>query len=157
MKLEEEIGALLRARKLTLGAVESATGGLISHLITNVPGSSDYYRGSVTSYSNEIKLRIIGVRESTLRVHGAVSKQVAREMAAGGQKLLNVDICIADTGIAGPGGATFDKPVGLFFLALANHKNVVIRNHVFNGNREENKEAAAQAALQMVKDYLLSV
>src|SRR5512136_529305 len=102
--LEQEIGELLRQKGLKLGVVESATGGLISHRITNVPGSSDYYKGSVTSYSNEAKMNIVGVKKSTLDKYGAVSHQVAEEMAAGGKKLLNVDICVADTGIAGPGG-----------------------------------------------------
>ena len=82
MGLAEDVGRLLREKGLTLGAVESATGGLISHLITNVPGSSDYYKGSVTAYSNEIKMRVVGVREDTLKQHGAVSSQVADEMAA---------------------------------------------------------------------------
>jgi len=92
---EHEIGELLRRKGLTLGTVESATGGLISHLITNVPGSSDYFNGSVTSYSNEVKTDIIGVRAEILEKYGAVSSQVAEEMASGGRKLLAVDICIA--------------------------------------------------------------
>ena len=90
--VEYEIGELLKSRGLTLGVVESATGGLISHRLTNVPGSSDYYQGSVTSYSNEIKMKLIGVRAETLEKYGAVSHQVAEEMASGGRRLLNVDI-----------------------------------------------------------------
>src|SRR5512137_537924 len=121
MTIEEEIGDLLRRSGLTLGAVESATGGLISHRITNVAGSSDYYQGSITSYSNEIKIKLVGVKAETLKQYGAVSPQVAEEMAAGGRQALNTDICIADTGIAGPGGATETKPAGLFYLGLA-HK-----------------------------------
>jgi nicotinamide-nucleotide amidase len=100
--LEQEIGDLLRQKALTLGVVESATGGLISHRITNIPGSSDYYKGSVTSYSNEIKIKVVGVKEDTINKYGAVSPQTAEEMAQGGRKVLNVDICLADTGIAGP-------------------------------------------------------
>ena len=100
--LEKEIGDLLRQKGLTLGTVESATGGLISHLITNVPGSSDYYKGSITAYSNEIKVKVVGVKEGTINEYGAVSHQVAEEMAQGGKKVLAVDICLADTGIAGP-------------------------------------------------------
>jgi len=155
--LEEEIGVLLREKRLTLGAVESATGGLISHAITNVEGSSDYYKGSVTSYSNEIKTRVVGVSEETLNRYGAVSRQVAEEMAAGGRKLLGVDICVADTGIAGPGGGTPGKPVGLFYLGLAVKDGVQSQEHIFYGEREQNKHSAAQAALTWVRDYLLGL
>ena len=119
LSIEEEIGNLLRQKKLTLGTVESGTGGLISHTITNVSGSSDYYKGSVISYSNEAKIKIVGVKTETIEKYGAVSSQVAEQMAEGGRKLLNVDICIADTGIAGPTGATPNKPVGLFYLGLS--------------------------------------
>ena len=100
-----EIIAIMREKKLTLGTVESATGGLIAHLITNIPGSSDVFQGSIVSYSNEIKMKIVGVKKTTLEKYGAVSSPVAAEMAAGGRKTLGVDICVADTGIAGPGGA----------------------------------------------------
>jgi nicotinamide-nucleotide amidase len=152
--LESEIGELLRRRGLTLGAVESATGGLISHLVTNVPGSSDYYKGSVTSYSNEVKVAVIGVKRETLEKYGAVSPQVAEEMALGGRRLLGVDICVADTGIAGPGGETPGKAVGLFYLGLAHRGGVSSRRHEFHGSREENKRAAAEAALEWVREHL---
>jgi PncC family amidohydrolase len=155
--LEEEIGKRLRQKRLTLGSVESATGGLISHLVTNVPGSSDYYKGSVTSYSNEVKAGVIGVKESTLAKYGAVSHQVAEEMADGGRKLLKVDICVADTGIAGPGGETPGKPVGLFYLGLASKAGVYSRRHEFSGDRGENKSQAAEAALKWVLEYLESL
>ena len=91
--VEHEIRELLRQRGLTLGAVESATGGLISHLITNVPGISEYYKGSVTSYSNEVKMNVIGVKRETLAKYGAVSPQVAEEMAAGGRRLKTPSRC----------------------------------------------------------------
>ena len=145
--LEEEIGDLLRRKGLTLGVVESATGGLISHLITNVPGSSDYYRGSVTAYSNETKINVVGVKRDTIEKYGAVSPQAAEEMALGGRKKLGADICLADTGIAGPSGATPDKPVGLFYLGLAHRGGVSSRKHIFQGDREQNKWSAAEAAL----------
>jgi len=154
---EHEIGELLRRKGLTLGTVESATGGLISHLITNVPGSSDYFNGSVTSYSNEVKTDIIGVRAEILEKYGAVSSQVAEEMASGGRKLLAVDICIADTGIAGPGGATPGKAVGLFYLGLAHKGGVLSRKHEFHGSREENKKSAAEAALRWLREYLTGI
>lgn len=152
--IEQEIGALLRQKGMTLGAVESATGGLISHRITNVPGSSDYYKGSVTAYSNEAKVRIVGVNEATIDQHGAVSAQVAEEMAEGGRKLLAVDVCLADTGVAGPDGATEEKPVGLFYLGLSIKDKTYSRQHNFAGNREQNKQDAAEAALQWLKEYL---
>lgn len=152
--LEQEVGDLLRQKGLTLGVVESATGGLISHLITNVPGSSDYYKGSVTSYSNETKVELVGVNEDTLKQYGAVSGQVAEEMAEGGRKALKVDICVADTGIAGPEGATPGKPVGLFYLGLSHQAGTYSRKHVFHGDREQNKRSAAEAALNWLKEYL---
>ena len=150
----QEIIDIMREQKLKLGVIESATGGLISHLITNVPGSSDIYQGGITSYSNDIKMKIIGVKESTLQKYGAVSSQVVKEMAKGGRKVLGVDICIADTGIAGPGGATAGKPVGLFYIGLAHKDGTFSRKHIFKGTREENRQQAAQAALEWVKDYL---
>ncbi len=152
--LETEIGELLRRRGLTLGTVESATGGLISDLITNVPGSSDYYKGSVIAYCNEVKTAVVGVKPETLEKYGSVSPQVAEEMAAGGRRLLGVDICIADTGIAGPGGETPGKEVGLFYLGLAHAGGVSSRKHEFHGSREENKRSAAEAALEWLKEWL---
>ena len=154
--LEYEIGDLLRQKGLTLGVVESATGGLISHLITNVPGSSDFYKGSVTSYANETKINVVGVKAETLEKYGAVSPQVAEEMAAGGRKLLAADICLADTGIAGPGGATPAKAVGLFYIGMANKDGVFSRKHDFRGNREQNKRSAAVVALGWLREYLVS-
>ena len=157
MSLEQEIGNLLRQKGLNLGVVESASGGLVSHRITNVPGSSDYYKGSVTAYSNEVKIKVVGVREATINRYGAVSPEVAEEMAQGGRKVLAVDICLADTGIAGPSGATPGKPVGLFYLGLSHQGGTFSREHNFQGNREQNKHSAAEAALGWLKEYLLSL
>jgi len=154
MSLEQEIGALLRQKGLTLGIVESATGGLLSHRITNIAGSSDYYKGSVTAYSNQVKIGVVGVKEDTLNQYGAVSPQIAEEMALGGRKILSADICIADTGIAGPGGASPEKPVGLFYLGLSHGERTFSREHNFKGDREQNKQSAAEAALQWLKEYL---
>jgi len=155
--LEQEIGSLLRQKGLTLGVVESATGGLISHLITNVPGSSDYYKGSVTAYSNETKIKVVGVREDTINQYGAVSHQVAEEMAEEGRKVLAVDICVADTGIAGPEGATPGKPVGLFYLGLSHQAGTYSQEHVFHGGREQNKRCATEVALKWLREYLRSL
>lgn len=155
--IEHEVGDLLRQKGLTLGTVESATGGLISHHITNVAGSSDYFKGAVVSYANETKMNVIGVKETTLKKYGAVSAETAEEMARGGRKLLNADICVADTGIAGPGGATPGKAVGLFFIGLATKEGVSSRKHEFHGTRLQNKRQAAAAALDWVKEYLTNI
>jgi len=155
--LEQDVVNLICRKGLTLGVVESATGGLISHLITNVPGSSDCYKGSITSYSNEVKIKVVGVKEDTLNKYGAVSHQVAEQMAEGGRKLLAADICIADTGIAGPTGATPWKPMGLFYIGLSHQGGTYTQKHEFQGNREENKRSAAEAVLGWLKEYLVSL
>jgi len=160
-ELEIEIARLIReyqaktGKLLTIGAVESATGGRIADRITNVPGSSDYFKGSVVAYSNEVKIALLGVKKKTIENYGAVSEQTALEMARGGRKLLDVDICISDTGIAGPTGGTSSKPVGLFYLGLAAEDTSFSQTHVFPGNREGNKRDTAEAALSMLKQYLL--
>jgi PncC family amidohydrolase len=160
-KLEAEIARLIgecRAETgsfLSIGTVESATGGRIADRITNVPGSSDYFKGCVVAYSNEVKVTLLGVKKTTLENYGAVSEQTALEMAQGGRKRLDVDICVSDTGIAGPSGVTREKPVGLFYLGLAARRASLSEKHVFQGTREENKRDAAEAALNMLKHYLL--
>ena len=160
-ELETEIARLIReyqaktGKLLTIGAVESATGGRIADRITNVPGSSDYFKGSVVAYSNEAKIALLGVKKATIENYGAVSEQTALEMAQGGRKLLDVDICVSDTGIAGPSGATPEKPVGLFYLGLAAEDESLSKKHAFPGNREENKRDVAEAVLNMLKQYLL--
>lgn len=155
--LEQEVGNLLCQKGLTLGIVESATGGLISHMITNIAGSSDYYKGSITAYSNEAKINIVGVKEDTINKYGAVSSQVAEEMAQGGKNILAADICLADTGIAGPGGATPGKPLGLFYIGLSHQGGTYSRKHFFPGNRKQNKMEAARTALNWLKEYLTSL
>jgi len=158
--LQDEIAQLLKeyqaktGKLLTIGTVESATGGRISDKITNVPGSSDYYKGSIVSYSNEAKTDIAEVKKQTIKKHGAVSPQTAIEMAEGGRKLLKVDICISDTGIAGPTGATPGKPVGLFYLGLSAKDAALAKEHHFSDSREQNKQKAAEMALTLLKEYL---
>lgn len=160
--LKKEIADLIRTyqaragKLLTIGSVESATGGKIADEITDVPGSSDYFKGSIIAYSNEIKTGIVGVKKETINTHGAVSAKTAMEMAEGGRRLLQVDICIADTGIAGPTGTTPGKPVGLFYLGLAAKHTSTSRKRTFKGTRLQNKQQATQAALLMIKDYLSS-
>jgi len=160
-ELEAEIARLIKeyqaktGKSLTVGAVESATGGRIADRITNVAGSSDYFKGSVVAYSNEVKIAMLGVKKATIENYGVVSEQTALEMAQGGRKLLDVDICVSDTGIAGPSGDTPEKPVGLFYLGLAARDESLSQKHVFQGDREGNKRDAAEAALNMLKQYLL--
>ena len=155
--LEQDVGELLHQKRLTLGVVESATGGLISHLITNVSGSSNYYQGSLTPYSNEMKIKVVGVKEETISKYGAVSFPVAEEMARSGRKVLGTDICLAASGIAGPGGATPKKPVGLFYIGLSHQAGTYSQQHNFQGDREQNKSSAAEAALGWLKEYLKSL
>lgn len=159
-ELEAEIAELIRryqskaGKFLTIATVESATGGKIADRITNVSGSSDYFKGSIVAYSNEAKVSVVGVKKSTIEVYGAVSEETALEMAEGGRRLLNVDICISDTGIAGPTGGSPEKPVGLFYLSLATEEEKKAEKHIFKGNRQGNKREAAEAALRMLKEYL---
>lgn len=150
----EDLAAHLLDRGLTVGTVESATGGLISNILTNVPGSSHFYKGSVVAYSNEIKTGVVGVNPATAEAHGAVSAEVAAEMAAGGRKLLKVDICVSDTGIAGPGGGSPDKPVGLFYLGLSYNGGTYSRRYVFGHDRMMNKQSAAEAAIKWIEELL---
>lgn len=156
-ELEKEIGDLMRCKGLTLALVESATGGLVSNRITNIAGCSHYYRGSITAYSNSVKMRVVGVKKETLDHYGAVSYQVAQEMAQGGKKILAADICMADTGIAGPAGSTLEKSVGLFYMGLAYKNETYTQQHIFQGNRKQNKAAAAEALLVWLKEYLVNL
>ncbi len=160
-KLEIEIAELLReyqariGKLLTIGTIESATGGRIADRLTNMPGSSDYFKGSLVAYSNEVKINVLRVRKETIQNYGAVSSQTAIEMAENGRRLLDVDICVSDTGLAGPSGGNSEKPVGLFYLGLAAKGDILSQKHLFQGNREENKRDAAEAALSILKRYLV--
>ncbi|PPD57622.1 CinA family protein [Dehalogenimonas etheniformans] len=152
--LETQLSKLLQDKGLTIGTVESATGGMIAEWLTSIPGSSKYFKGGLVTYQNELKIRLAGVKYETLLAYGAVSPQVAEQMAAGGRKALGVDICISDTGIAGPGGETADKPVGLFYLGLATPEGVWNRKFIFKGDRNKNRESAAAAALKWAIERL---
>jgi PncC family amidohydrolase len=149
--IEEEIGDMLRKRGLSLATAESCTGGLVSHRITNVPGSSDYYKGGVIAYANEVKEKILQVGRGILEEKGAVSAECARAMAEGIRELLDSDIGIATTGIAGPTGGTPKKPVGLVYIALATKGYLYHERHIFYKDREGNKRKTADAALEMLK------
>jgi PncC family amidohydrolase len=152
--LEVVVGKLLRQRGLRLAVAESCTGGLVGHLITNVPGSSTYYMGSVTAYAYEAKVRLLGVRWETLEKYGAVSKETVLEMASGVRRALAADIGAAVSGIAGPGGSTPDKPVGLTWIGLSAAGVDEAWRFIWEGDRLAVKEQSARAVLQRVADYL---
>ena len=154
LALEEKVGRLLVQRGFTLALAESCTGGLIGHRITDVPGSSDYFIGSVVAYAYQVKERVLGVRHGTLYEHGAVSEQVALEMARGARRLLATDVALAVTGVAGPGGGTPGKPVGLVYVALSARDAERCQQHVWPFDRAGNKAASADAALTLLLEYL---
>lgn len=141
-------------RGIRLATAESCTGGLLGHRLTNVPGSSEYYLGGVTAYAYEAKVRLLGVRWESLEKYGAVSREVALEMAHGIGQALGADIALSITGIAGPGGGMPDKPVGLTWIAISAVSIAEAWRFVFQGNRLENKEQSAQAAMKLLVDYL---
>ena len=150
----EKIAKLLKEKGYTISTAESCTGGLIGHMLTNVPGSSEYYKGGIISYSNEAKICLLGVRHDTLSKYGAVSEQVAYEMADGIKRKLDTNLAIATTGIAGPGGGSEEKPVGLVYIALANPYSIEVKEFRFEGERLENKENFAKSALNMLLKFL---
>jgi len=152
--LEITAGELLRRRGLRLAVAESCTGGLIGHRITNIPGSSTYYMGSVTAYAYEAKVRLLGVRWGTLEKYGAVSKETVLEMSRGVRKALAADIGIAVSGIAGPGGGTPEKPVGLTWIGLSAADVDEAWRFIWDGDRLQVKEHSAEQALQLLVDYL---
>jgi PncC family amidohydrolase len=153
-KLEVTLGRFLRQRGLKLAAAESCTGGLLADHVTDVPGSSDYFIGGVVSYSYEAKVALLHVSWDTLRLHGAVSRETAVEMARGVRTNLGADIGVSVTGIAGPAGGMPEKPVGTTWIGLSARDGDWARKFVWKGLRRANKEASVQAALQFVLDYL---
>jgi PncC family amidohydrolase len=149
----EQIIRLLTERRQTLAVAESCTGGLIGHLLTEIPGSSEAFLGGVIVYANSLKEKI-GVPRASLKAHGAVSSQAAISMATSISKWADAHYGLAVTGIAGPGGATETKPVGLVYLGLATQDHVEVAQHHFTGGRSEIKGAAAAAALTLLLNSL---
>lgn len=152
--LEVVLGRLLRERKLTLAAAESCTGGYLSHLITSVPGSSDYFLGSIVAYSNDIKTTRLGVSQETLENHGAVSEVTVREMAQQARLILHADIGVATSGVAGPGGGTAEKPVGTVWIAYADGQQVIARKLKLSKDRMINIRISAAFALNLIRTSL---
>jgi len=153
--LETKIGALLFQQKLNLATAESCTGGLISHRIVQVPGASEYFLGGVVAYAYEVKVKLLGVRWETLRKVGAVSSEVVLQMAEGVRKVLHTDLGLSVSCIAGPGGATPNKPVGTSWVALATPEGAWSWQHALHGDRLANLQALSEIALQHLYDYLL--
>ena len=153
--MAEVIGRLLKGQNKKLAVAESCTGGYISHLITSVSGSSAYYQGSVTSYSNDAKQKLLGVKVKTLEKYGAVSEEVAREMAEGAIRVLNADYSVATTGIAGLTGGSEEKPVGTVWIAVSGPHKTMAKKFVFGNNRERNIIRSGQTALQLLRRVIL--
>jgi PncC family amidohydrolase len=153
-EFEVHVGPLLSALSWTLSTAESCTGGLIGHLITEVPGSSGYYLGGVVSYSDQLKQQLLGVESATLINYGAVSQQTALEMASGIRERLGTDIGLSATGIAGPGGATELKPLGTTWIGISTSVRTEAHHFLWTGDRSQNKKASAQAALEILHQSL---
>lgn len=149
-KLEEKAGSALREKGWTLALGESCTGGLIAHRITEVPGSSDYFLGGVVAYSDPIKESMLHVEHKTLEAMGAVSEETAREMARGVRAAMDAVVGVSVTGIAGPGGGTKEKPVGLTFISVSTPDGEWVERYIFQGGRQSNKQASADAALALL-------
>lgn len=152
--LAERIGDLLIARGWRMAVAESATGGLVGHLITQISGSSHYFLGGVIAYADDVKQHLLGVREETLIAWGAVSPQVALQMASGVRDLIGTEVGLSITGIAGPTGATATKPVGLYYVALAFPNECWTWRYVLKWDRQTNNSAIANAALVHLVDYM---
>lgn len=152
--VEEMIGNLLTTKGMTLSTAESCTGGFIAHKITTVPGSSKYFKGSVVSYSNEVKVNVLNVLSDDIQLYGAVSRQVVEQMADNVRKLLKTDYALATSGIAGPDGGTAEKPVGLVWISVSSPKGVVSREFKFGNVRIQNIERTAQTAMLMLKEVI---
>ncbi|MGH7934915.1 MAG: competence/damage-inducible protein A [Candidatus Binataceae bacterium] len=156
--MEDVVARLLTEKKLTLVVAESCTGGLIGHRLTNVPGSSHFFKGDFVTYSNDLKMSLLGVREETLKQHGAVSEQCVLEMAAGARERADADLAIATSGVAGPDGGTADHPVGTVCLALAARDGVsASRRYQFRGTRDWVKLLTSQVALDWLRRYALGI
>lgn len=153
----EELASLLLKKGATMSCAESCTGGMIGAAITDASGSSAYFMGSAVTYSNEAKISILGVSETTLMEHGAVSAETAAEMALGASKAFSSDYSVAVTGIAGPGGATDAKPVGLVFISVSDGCRTVTARNLFEGGRAEVRGQTVDAAISLLTDFIKGI
>ena len=152
--LEQVVGDGLRERKLTLAVAESCTGGLLSKRLTDIPGASDYYLGGVCSYSNSVKMKVLGVKKETLDTVGAVSPETAEQMAVGVANALGSDIGVGITGIAGPGGGTEDKPTGLVYISVWYDGKFFTRKMQSSLGRDRVRMQAASTALDLIRRHI---
>ena len=152
--VEKQFGVMLRSKGKTVATAESCTGGYIAHLITSVAGSSEYYKGGVVAYTNEIKANVLGVNVADIEQYGAVSEPVVRQMAEGVKRLTGADCAIATSGVAGPGGGTEDKPVGTVWIGIATPERTIARKFVFSFTRERNIAKAAVKAMELLMEEL---
>ena len=155
ISLEEVVGKLLKKKQKSVSTAESCTGGYIAHLITSIPGSSEYFEGSVISYSNKVKMTVLNVPEQDIIKHGAVSREVVEAMVSGVKKLLKTDYAVATSGIAGPTGGTAEKPVGTTWIAVATPEKVISKLYHFGEHRGRNIRRASLAALEMLRQEIL--
>ncbi|MCC8027466.1 MAG: competence/damage-inducible protein A [Clostridium sp.] len=154
--LEMAVVELLKERGLTMSTAESCTGGMVAAKLVNVSGASDVFMEGMVTYSNEAKMRLLGVKEETLKTYGAVSRETALEMALGGAERSGTDVCVAITGLAGPGGGTDRKPVGLVFMACSLKGKTEVREYHFKGNREKIREQSMMKALDLVRLWVMA-
>jgi len=152
--LSRKLGLALARKKLTLAVAESCTGGLIGAAITAIPGSSSYFRGGVIAYDNGVKQRVLGVPARVLKKQGAVSTRTVVAMARGAQKVISADCAIAVSGVAGPGGGTKEKPVGLVYIGIAVKKRVRAFEERFEGTREQVREQTVKRAMERLLEAL---
>ena len=155
--LAAKVGERCRALGLRVATVESCTGGLVGHLITEIPGSSAYYSGGFITYSDGLKQSAVGVPHDVLAAHGAVSAQAAMAMAIGGRERTGADLAVAVTGIAGPDGGSPAKPAGLTYVAVADAAGIAVKRYLWAGDRSENKRLSAAAALELLLERVEAV
>jgi PncC family amidohydrolase len=148
------LGAACLERKVRVAAAESCTGGLVGHVLTEIAGSSEWFAGTIVAYADDVKRSVLGVTGDSIDSHGAVSAQVAVAMAVGVRRALGTPLAVSVTGIAGPGGGTDAKPVGLTYVAVADEAGSEVRRHLWGGDRAANKRASAAAALELLLERL---
>ncbi len=156
MKIEKAIGECLRGKGWTLSVAESCTGGLICDRLTNVPGSSDYFMGGMVNYSNESKIKHLGIPKQDIKVYGAVSSHIAKKMAQGVRRAFETDFGLSTTGVAGPTGGTKRSPIGRVFMALTDGRRTWVQKEDFKGSRREIKKQAVERSLKLLYETLIN-
>jgi len=150
----EKVSKKLKEKHLSIATAESCTGGLLSHILTNISGSSEYFIQGIVSYSNESKIKSLGVPPDIIKKFGAVSKQTAKAMALGIKNKSEADIGVSTTGIAGPTGGVKEKPVGLVYISVTGFEKTEVKKFLFTGNRLQNKESTCNEALKMLLEFI---